>query len=123
MCSGGSSFNQLAFLRDDLEINDGLVLVNGQISFAWQNAMFWRTLLALCLHIFMMISVQALSLKLGFFSNRGVTLHIEDIVERPTDETITAYSFIKQPFFHKAFAINAYEKGKAERRNRRYFFC
>ena len=51
MCTGGTSFDQLRFLKDKLHINDGLVLNNGQISFRWQNVMFWRTFLALYLHM------------------------------------------------------------------------
>jgi hypothetical protein len=37
----------------------------------------------------------------------------EDIIERPPDENITAYSFIRQPFFHKAMAVNSFEKRRA----------
>ena len=51
MCAGGSSFDQLRYLRDNIKINDGLVLVDGHISFAWLNVMFWRTFVAFFLHI------------------------------------------------------------------------
>ena len=72
-----------------------MVLNNGFISYAWENVMFWRTFLCLFLHFLQLLSVQALSLKLGFISNKKVTLHIEDIVERPAEETVTAFSFIR----------------------------
>jgi len=51
MCAGGSSFGQLDFLKYNLQINDGLVLTDGRISYAWQTVMFWRTFLALYLHM------------------------------------------------------------------------
>ena len=123
MCRGGSSFEQLIFLRNSVKINDGLVLNNGVISYAWLNVMFWRTFVALFLNTMSLISIQSLSLKLGFFKNKAITMQIEDIVDRPTDETVTAYSFIKQPFFHKAFAANSYEKRKQQQRKRHFFFC
>jgi hypothetical protein len=48
----------------------------------------------------------------------------EDIIERPPDEHITAYSFVKQPFYHKAMAVNQYEKrkGKNKEGGRKLFF-
>jgi hypothetical protein len=49
MCKGGSTFKQLSFLKS-LKINNGLVLVNGHISFEWLNVQFWRTFLAMILH-------------------------------------------------------------------------
>jgi hypothetical protein len=106
MCQGGSSFNQLRYLRDTLRINDGLVLNDGYISYSWLNILFWRTFIALFLHLLSILILQAMSLKLGFFKNEAIILQIEDITERPGEDAITAYAFIKQPFFHKAFAIN-----------------
>lgn len=122
LCRGGSSFEQLKFLRDVLKLNDGLVLNHGVISYEWQNVMFWRTFVALFLHSFCLLAIQSLSLKLGFFKNEAITLQIEDIVERPADETVTAYSFIRQPFYHKASAANSYEKRK-HFLTKRFLFC
>jgi hypothetical protein len=62
-----------------------------------------------------------LSLKLGIISNKNTNKVRDDVKERPADETVTAYSFIKQPFFHKAYAINDYEKRKLLRKKRRCF--
>jgi hypothetical protein len=45
----------------------------------------------------------------------------EDIIERPPEENITAYSFVKQPFYHKAMAINQYQKRKADKERKRFF--
>lgn len=36
MCKGGSTFNELSFLKT-IKVNNGLVLVDGRISFEWQN--------------------------------------------------------------------------------------
>ena len=122
MCQGGSSFEQLKYLRDTLKLNDGLVLNDGYISYAWQNVMFWRTFIALFMHILSMLVLQAMSLKLGWFKNETIIMQIEDISERPSEDTITAYSFIKQPFYHKAYAINQYQKKKYIQR-KRFIFC
>ena len=119
MCSGGTSFDQLRFLRDGLHINDGLVLVDGQISFRWQNVMFWRTFLALYFHTLCLLVLQGMSLRLGFFENRHTVTAIEEIKDRPSEDTITAYSFFRQPFFHKAVAANSHEKEMHARRSKR----
>lgn len=84
--------------------------------------MFWRTLLAFYLHLFCVLVLQAMSLKLGFFKNATIIMQIEDITERPGEDTITAFSFIKQPFFHKAFAINQYQKNKVQER-KKFWLC
>lgn len=118
MCRGGSSFDELKYLRDDLKINDGLVLNHGYISYVWQNIMFWRTFVAIFLHTLSLLSLQSLGLKLGFFTNKEISTRNDDIVERPGDDSVTAYSFIRQQFYHKAFAANAYEKRKYIRRRK-----
>lgn len=68
--------------------------------------LFWRTMGALFLHLLCILILLAMSLRLGFFKNEAIVMQIEDITERPGEDTITAYAFIKQPFFHKAYAIN-----------------
>ncbi len=118
MCTGGTSFDQLRFLKDNLHINDGLVLNNGQISFRWQNVMFWRTIIALYLHMLSLLVLQGLSSKLGFFENRQTITYIEEIKDRPSEDTITAYSFFRQPFYHKAVAANSHEKEMHHRRSK-----
>ena len=82
--------------------------------------MFWRTFVALFLHMLGLLTLQSMSLKLGFFDNVRTYTQIEDIMDRPPDETVTAFSFIRQPFFHKAFAINAHHKKKHILRNRKF---
>ncbi len=73
-------------------------------------------MLALFLHTLSILFIQSLGLKLGYFKNTATSNKIEDIIERPPDENITAYSFIRQPFFHKSKAFNAYEKRKDKKR-------
>lgn len=122
MCAGGSSFDQLKYLRDTIKLNDGLVLVNGHISFIWLNIMFWRTFAALFLHALSLLTLQGISLKLGWLSNLAVITVREDIKDRPTEDSITAFAFIRQPFFHKAHAINEYNKKKITSKKRCGFF-
>jgi hypothetical protein len=70
--------------------------------------MFWRTFAAMILHFLSLLVLQSLSLRLGYFYNRPTVMKREDIIDRPADDNITAYSFVKQPFYHKAMAINQY---------------
>lgn len=49
LCTGGSSFNQLMILKD-MRITDGLILVNGEISYGWMQANFWRAFIVVTIH-------------------------------------------------------------------------
>lgn len=122
LCQGGSSFDQLRFLRDTLHINDGLTLNHGTISFLWLNIMFWRTFVAMMLHFLQILCLQSLSLKLGFISNKKPDGVRDDIKDRPPEESVSVHGFIKQPFFHKAYAANDHQKKKYLRRTR-ICFC
>jgi hypothetical protein len=95
-CRGGSSFNEINWLRDSLKINDGLVLdARGEISWIWLNVMFWRTFFAIFFHTLQILAIQSLALKLGVIDNKEISTRNEDIIDRPSDETVTAFSFIK----------------------------
>ena len=75
-------------------INDGSVLKNGTISYAWMNALFWRTFFALILHYLALIITVSLQLKI---QARGVH-YIEvvpDVVVRPSEDTATMFAFVK----------------------------
>lgn len=50
-------------------MTNGSILVDGMISFRWQNILFWRTLVAIVLHYMAILTVMSLSLKLGIMSN------------------------------------------------------
>ena len=83
-------------MRDSLKINDGLVLdAKGEISWIWLNVMFWRTFLAIFLHTLQILAIQSLALKLGVIENKEISTRNDDIIDRPSDETVTAFSFIK----------------------------
>ena len=122
LCLGGTSFDQLRFLRESLKVNDGLTLNRGYISFLWLNIMFWRTFMAMLLHFLQLLCLQSLSLRLGWFSNRTIAVQRDDIKERPPEEMVTVHGFIKQPFYHKAYAANDHQKKKYLRRTR-VCFC
>ena len=64
--------------------------------------MFWRTFIAIFLHTLQILAIQSLALKLGVTENTKPPPRNEYILDRPSDEVVTAFSFIKQPFFHKA---------------------
>ena len=115
MCQGGSTFNELNFLKY-IKLNNGLVIADGRISFEWLNVQFWRTFLAMTLHFLCLLIIQSMSLRLGYFTNVPTVMKREDIIERPADDNITAYSFVKQPFYHKAMAINQYQKRRSDRK-------
>jgi hypothetical protein len=42
-----------------------------------------------------MLTISALSMRLGFFRNIATVHKLEDIIDRPPEENITAYSFVK----------------------------
>ncbi len=95
-CRGGSSFGQVMWLRDSLRINDGLVLdSSGVITWPWLNVMFWRTFIAIFLHTLQILAIQSLALKLGVIENKEISTRNDDIIDRPSDEIVTAFSFIK----------------------------
>ena len=119
LCRGGSSFNELKFLKD-IRINNGLVLVNRlTVLFRMADRAVLENHACLCLHLLCMLKNHSMRLKLGFFTNVAITTKIEDIIERPPEENITAYSFIKQPFLHKALASISYEQRKEQKKNKK----
>ena len=118
MCKGGSSFSELWMMRG-LKLSNGSVLVNGEISWVWQNILFWRTFFCIVAHYIAILVTCSLCLKLGWFSNEIVDTKIEDILERPAEDSATMFSFVKQQFFHKTLAYTKYEKDKKEGRIKR----
>ena len=116
-CLGKSSFNQMKVLQS-LGFSDGSILVEGKISYVWMNVMFWRTFLAMILHYLCILTTMSLALKLGIFENRMLDLQIEEIEERPTEDSATMFSFVKQQFYHKTLAYTKYEKKKREKKKK-----
>ena len=111
-CRGGSSFNEMEILAN-IKLTNGSILVDGFISFRWQNILFWRTLVALTCHYFAMLATMSLSLRLGIITNQVVETQIEEIAERPMEDSATMFSFVKQQFFHKTLAYTKHEKKKS----------
>mmetsp|Transcript_24830 Transcript_24830/g.33244 ORF Transcript_24830/g.33244 Transcript_24830/m.33244 type:complete len:265 (-) Transcript_24830:582-1376(-) len=110
-CRGQSSFNQMAVL-ETLKLSSGSILVEGKITFPWMCIMFWRTFISIILHYLCILTIMSLSLKLGIVSNKMVELQIEEILERPAEDSATMFSFVKQQFYHKSLAYTKYEKAK-----------
>ena len=61
---------------------------------------------------------MALSLKLGIVTNQIVELQIEEILDRPAEDSATMFSFVKQQFFHKTLAYTKYEKTKGKQKKK-----
>ena len=61
--------------------------------------------------------IGSLSLKLGIINNLHVDTKIEELLDRPTEETATMFSFVKQQFYHKSLAYTKYEKNKVNKQN------
>ena len=95
-----------------LGFSDGSILVNGEITYVWMNIMFWRSFVAMILHYLCILTTMSLALKMGIFENKMLELQIEEIVERPTEDSATMFSFVKQQFYHKTLAYTKYEKKK-----------
>lgn len=114
LCRGGSSFKQLEIL-DQLKITNGSILVEGAISYRWAAILFWRTMVTLVFHYLAILATLSLSMKLGFVTNQIVETQIEEILDRPAEDSATMFSFVKQQFYHKTLAYTKYEKEKKGR--------
>ena len=79
-----------------LKINNGSVLVRGELTNTWAHVLFWRAFLAMTLHYMAILMIGSLSLKLGIITNADVSTKIEELLDRPTEETATMFSFVKQ---------------------------
>ena len=69
------------------------------------------------LHYIAILMIGSLSLKLGIINNLHVDTKIEELLDRPTEETATMFSFVKQQFYHKSLAYTKYEKNKVNKQN------
>ena len=100
-----------------MKINNGSVLVDGRINWGWQQVLFWRSFTSLMCHYMSILIIASLSLKLGIISNEIVETKIEELTDRPAEDSATMFSFVKQQFFHKTLAYVSYEKRKVDRQN------
>ena len=105
-------------ILNTIKITNGSILVDGMISFRWANVLFWRTFIAIICHYLCILATMALSLKLGIVTNQIVETQIEEILERPNEDSATMFSFVKQQFFHKTLAYTKYEKAKAKKKRK-----
>ena len=101
-----------------IKLTNGSILVDGFITWRWQNILFWRTVVAIICHYLCILCTMALSLKLGIVTNQIVELQIEEILERPAEDSATMFSFVKQQFFHKSLAYTKYEKNKSKKKKK-----
>ena len=115
-CRGRSSFEQMQIL-ENLKLSSGSILVEGYISFKWSAILFWRGLTVIVIHYLCILTVASLSLKLGITSNKMIEINIEEIVERPAEDSATMFSFVKQQFYQKSLAYTKYEKSKGKKKN------
>ena len=99
-------------ILEDLKLSTGSILVEGAISFKWMVILFWRGLTVIVIHYMCILTTMSVSLKLGILSNKIVELQIEEIVERPAEDSATMFSFVKQQFYQKSLAYTKYEKTK-----------
>lgn len=70
-----------------------------------------------------LLGTMSLSLKLGIITNQTVETQIEEILERPAEDSATMFSFVKQQFFHKSLAYTKYEKSKGKKKTGRRKCC
>ena len=78
------------------KVNNGSVLVDGQLTPTWAHILFWRSFFAMTLHYIAILMIGSLSLKLGIFSNQEVSTKMEDLEDLPRmDEIATQFSFVK----------------------------
>ena len=106
-------------ILENLKLSSGSILVEGYISFKWSAILFWRGLTVIVIHYLCILTVSSLSLKLGITSNKLVEVNIEEIVERPAEDSATMFSFVKQQFYQKSLAYTKYEKAKGKKKNQK----
>lgn len=58
--------------------------------------MFVRAFTAVICHYMSILIIGSLSLKLGLISNEIVETHIEELEDRPGEDSATMFSFVKQ---------------------------
>ena len=99
-------------------VNNGSVLVNGYITWPWANVLFWRTFFAITAHYMSVFIMASIGMKRGFFVEEAVDLKMEEVLNRPPEDTTTMFSFVRQMFYHKTLAYTMHEKEqkKAKRR-------
>ena len=95
------------------------MLVDGQLTTEWAHVLFWRSFLAMTLHYIAILMIGSLCLKLGIITNQNIDTKIEELLDRPTEETATMFSFVKQQFYHKSLAYTKYEKNKVQKNNKK----
>ena len=93
-----------------MHINNGSVLVNGYITWRWANVMFWRTFFAISAHYLAVYITLSLCLKKGFLTESYDEKTFEEVYNRPSDDTTTMFSFVRQMFYHKTLAYTNHEK-------------
>ena len=71
------------------------------------------------LHYIAILMIGSLCLKLGIITNQNIDTKIEELLDRPTEETATMFSFVKQQFYHKSLAYTKYEKNKVQKNNKK----
>ena len=72
-------------------------------------------MVTLVFHYLAILATLSLSIKLGFVTNQIVETQIEEILDRPAEDSATMFSFVKQQFYHKTLAYTKYEKEKKGR--------
>ena len=102
-----------------MHINNGSVLVDGIISYNWASILFWRTFLAITAHFLALFITFSMALKLGIFLETYVDPKMEEVLERPPEDTTTMFSFIRQMFYHKTLAYTLHEKQTIEKGRRK----
>jgi hypothetical protein len=113
LCKGGSSFEEMAPLRGFL--NDGQLLVDGQLSPGWMQVLFWRSFIATTLHYMAILCTLSMCLKRGFLTNYEESQKMDDILDRPSDDNVDVYAKIKQPIYQRALAYNRYNVDKVRK--------
>lgn len=98
-----------------MHLTDGSILVDGSISYRWANALFWRTFVVLVCHYLCVVVTCSLCLRLGVLHNEIVETKMEEITERPAEDSATMFSFVKQQFFHKSLAYTNFEKNRKKK--------
>lgn len=109
-CNGHTDFENLTFLGT-LGINDGLLLNNAYISFAWAAGLYARGIIAIALHYYAILNIMVQCVWIGFFTNIKIERKLEVIRSRPDEDIVSIFTTFKQSSFFRMYEKLQEKKG------------
>jgi hypothetical protein len=97
-----------------LGINDGLLLNNAYISFAWAAGLYARGIIAIALHYYAILNIMVQCVWIGFFTNIKIERKLEVIKSRPDEDIVSIFTTFKQSSFFRMYEKLQEKKGSGQ---------